>query len=81
MSKIAGCVVKSLRMTANGWFQNKNCVNNLSFMGRRGIPNSRVNYLWLCEYYWTACLEKKNGVNNLGIAGMNSSISQELLCK
>lgn len=46
-----------------------------------GVPNSRVNYLWLCEYYWTACLEKKSGVNNLGIAGMNSSISQELLCK
>lgn len=50
-------------------------------MGRQGAPNSRVNYLWLCGYYWAACLEKKNGVNNLGIAGMNSSISQELLCK
>ena len=79
-NKIAGYGVKNLRITANGRFQNKNCVNNLSFKGKRGVPNSRVNYLWLCEYYWTACLEK-SGVNNLGIAGMNSSISQELLCK
>lgn len=35
-NKIAGCGVKNLQITANGRFQNKNCVNNLSFMGKRG---------------------------------------------
>lgn len=66
------CGVKNLWITARGQLQNKNCVNNLSFMGNRGIPDIRVNYLWLCEYHWIANFEEKNGVNILGIAGMIS---------